>query len=167
MNKGSFKFQMDRLSRRFGEKYYLDDFLKLLWREISHFTDQWMEITVDEFIGCERQPPLMPEFRKKISESRERNWSQEKQEHKEEAKEFVSMFQKEDIQQVVEHTVNKLKGRITQDQFDSMCRGLAKITSSMNGYKCQSCCDTGVRNCTEEEGHGVITCSCRIQKRGY
>lgn len=71
MNFEEFNMQMNRLTGRFGEKVYSNDFTKLLWKEISIYPERALEYMVDRAIGELRQAPLLPDFRKWISDYRE------------------------------------------------------------------------------------------------
>lgn len=50
MNSIEFREQLDRLRTRYGQKAYDDDFAKILWRDIRHFSDGILQKVVDLII---------------------------------------------------------------------------------------------------------------------
>lgn len=65
--------QIDRLKRRFGDKNFDAEFIKLAGFEAKLMSDTWFQKTVDTWIGSRapNKPPLLSEFKEaRLSEER-------------------------------------------------------------------------------------------------
>lgn len=89
MDLNHFSNELDRLSNTFGERAYGDERVKIIWREVQEFSNEWLTRIVDEFIGSHRLAPLMPEFREHISRERERLYAIDKRKNAIEAESFM------------------------------------------------------------------------------
>lgn len=97
MNPQEFNNGINRLKNVFGDRFYPDERVKLFWKEVNQFDNYWWTNTIDYFIGNAERPPLLPQFRDKISEERSRIDSNKKRQHTEEAHVFMkSVFSDED-----------------------------------------------------------------------
>jgi hypothetical protein len=68
-----FKHQTNRLRIRFGEKHFDEEFLKLVWREVSDMSAHGYQRFCDVLIGSRtaNKPPLLSEFREaRLSEQK-------------------------------------------------------------------------------------------------
>lgn len=83
MNGLTFKIEMARLAKVFGEKHYPNERKDILFNLVQDLPDKWMKETVDHLIvSCQLQyPPLWKEFQERINIERERGWSSEKDEN--------------------------------------------------------------------------------------
>jgi hypothetical protein len=70
-----FQRQIERLKETFGPQHYKDERVKLLWRDVSQLKNDWFASIVSEFIYCSPKAPLGDEFRVKIGEERQKEWS--------------------------------------------------------------------------------------------
>jgi hypothetical protein len=73
-----FQRQIERLKETFGQQYYKDERVKLLWNDVRALSNQWLASVVSDFIYSSRQAPLGDEFRDKIGRERERELSNER-----------------------------------------------------------------------------------------
>jgi hypothetical protein len=71
MDENHFQKEMTRLSERFGTACYKKEFLRLLWKDVSTFSNEWFTQTISDFIYCSRQAPLGDEFKEKTYRQRE------------------------------------------------------------------------------------------------
>lgn len=164
MDERFFLKQISRLKEVYGEKHYPAERTAMIWREVQNFSASWFQSVIDDLIGSEQYPPLLPKIREKMSFEREKVAQRDRREHREDAKEFTSFFQKEDVHSVVETTCKKITGEMASLDFGSMVKSISKVTSSVNPYKCVQCFDTGVRDAFEGELRGAIVCECRSRK---
>lgn len=84
-----FQSQLNRLIEQFGKSAYSQPRAELIWREVKDFSRFWWEKTVDHLLLTCRVPPLHPEFGPLISDERERIYKIEKQQHTQDAKDFM------------------------------------------------------------------------------
>lgn len=87
MNAQEFDRNVSRLGSRW-KNVYVDEFKAILWKELGMLPPGAFERICTKLIGEERQAPLMAEFRREAAVERERQWAKEKQEHKQDSKEF-------------------------------------------------------------------------------
>ncbi len=70
-----FLSQIDRLKRRFGEKHFDIEFIKLVGQEVNSMSDMGLQRFVDVMIGSRthNKPPLLSEFREaRLNEEKQR-----------------------------------------------------------------------------------------------
>lgn len=70
-----FLSQIDRLKRRFGEKHFDMEFVKLASFEAHKMSDEWFQRAVDAWVGSRSvsKPPLIAEFKEaKLKEEKYR-----------------------------------------------------------------------------------------------
>lgn len=70
-----FQRQIERLKETFGQQHYKDERVKLIWRDVSDLKNEWFSAVVSEFIYSSRQAPLGDDFRLKVSQERQKSWS--------------------------------------------------------------------------------------------
>jgi hypothetical protein len=157
-----FRDQINRLAETYGATHYKDERIKIIWKELEEFSNQWLTKTIDYFIGNLRQPPLMAEFRDEISKERERLYQIKKKEQSKEAKEFMSAYSGEDIQTICGQIVKRLIGGMNDQDFKCFTEMLKQPGESL---KCAICEGTGVYY--DEEYKGMTICSCAINKNRF
>lgn len=83
-----FKKQLDRLTATYGPKAYPQERADLLWNEFKSVGPQVFIEVVSKLISENSAAPMMPKFREAVAFFRERNWSQEKRHHANDASQF-------------------------------------------------------------------------------
>lgn len=165
MDERHFRDQVGRLAETFGANHYKPERIKLMWREVKEFDGRWFTGLVDEFIGESRHPPLLPEFREKITIERERLWKTEKQVHEKEAKSFYERcFPIEEVRQVCKTIIDRILGRVTDSDFWNFVKLLnySSKTQKIPGayeYECERCQEGYI---FWQEGNGLYVgrCTC-------
>jgi len=62
MTQEMFKSQIQRLVETYGERFYPTERVKLIFNAVKKLPDLWMENTVSQFIGNNRQAPVLKDF---------------------------------------------------------------------------------------------------------
>jgi hypothetical protein len=75
VDESHFQREVERLCERFGAQHYKPGFQKLLWKDVRDLPNSWFSYVISEFIYCSRQAPLGDDFRVKISDARQKEWS--------------------------------------------------------------------------------------------
>lgn len=128
MNFHEFSIGMQRLVSQFGKAAYGDERVKLIFREVEFLpAASWSRI-VDKFLGEARMPPLLPEFRTEISLERERLHRAEKAQHAEDAFELAKRYPPDELTAICDTIRNRIKGRLSDSEFDSFTAVLEKNT---------------------------------------
>lgn len=87
MNSIEFNERYARLEIRWPNSYD-DEIKKLIWREVSDFSPEWMNKVLDQFIGGSRHAPLVPDFQVATALQRERIRLEQKKNETIDAKHF-------------------------------------------------------------------------------
>lgn len=122
MNSNHFEKELMRLIEAFGKAAYPRVRTALIWKAVQGISDQAFTSIVDELIGSCRYAPLVPEFEEKLSRYREQSWKYEKQQHKEDAEEFMSIYAAEDIQMICANIRKRLAGHISDSDWECQQR---------------------------------------------
>lgn len=127
MTPGHFQGQMKRLTAQFPQAYSQER-VALIWREVQGFSDAWFTRIVDKFVGECRQAPLMAEFRNEISFERERNWSKQKEQHAQDARDFYLIAQDNDMRgSIVKTIIDRMQGNCPDETWNGFTAGLQKL----------------------------------------
>lgn len=111
-----FQFEkgVNRLRDVYGDRFYPDERVKVLWQEVKDLPDSWFDSVVTRFIAEHDRAPMIPQFREEISKYRERVHYAQKREHKEDALEFWSSFEGEDLHTICENIRKIAEGKATE-----------------------------------------------------
>lgn len=155
MDFGHFKSQIGRLIKKFGAKYYDEEFCKILWGNVQDLSEDWISKVIAEFIFTARQAPLGEEWRKFVSEEKERLYYIEKKDHKKEAEKFMSKYSGEDIQTICGQITQRVKGQMSDVNFKTF----KKMITPPERIRCNRCEDT--RAYFDQQIGGWILCEHR------
>ena len=72
MTQEEFQTQAIRLLETFGRQSYSTDRMKMIWNAVRPYSADWFRRTCDEFIGSQRNPPLLTDFENAAVNERER-----------------------------------------------------------------------------------------------
>lgn len=160
MNKQHFENQLARLADTYGAHHYKPERVKILWKALESFSDDWLTNQVSHFIGHLRQAPLMPEFQEAISHESDRLYNLKKREQTKEAEEFMSSYGAEDIQTICKQIVARVKGQMPDQDFNCF----VKMLSPPHAIACRKCDDSGFY--FDAEIGGNCECMCHARKMG-
>lgn len=164
MTPTAFQLHVGRLVNNYGKVHYSEERVKLLWREVQHLSPEWMERTVDRFIGESRYAPLLPEFREEAAKERERNHSMDRQRSENDAKRFfrVTSIQGDDLQMIMSGIIRRISGDLSDDDFAAIQRLLASVAASKTSAtsSCRLCHDEGTLIVNQGGYECIFKCSC-------
>lgn len=158
MTQGHFQCQFNRASEVWGRNAYPKERLQVIWRSMEHLPDPWLTHTMDYFIGHSKFAPLMAEFSEEISKYREYNWSVEKKQYAEDAKQWASTYHFEEMSSICENIRKRIKGEMTDEEFECFTKVLASPQ-----VQCDRCLDDGVY--FDKGKGGMYLCSCKPRSR--
>lgn len=124
-----FSVQLDRLRNVYGDKFYPDERIKILWEEIKGFPMPWLDRVVSLWIGDRKDPPLMPQFREEMSKERERTHFVAKKEQSKDAREIWSTLSGDEIQNICGLTRRRMAGGMNDidwSNFQKTLKGLGR-----------------------------------------
>lgn len=125
MNDNEFRIQLDRLRQVYGDRSYPEDRARLLWKAVAAFSGSWLARTVDSMIGSLRQAPMLSDFQEAITQERERNWAQERQQQGASSyKEWVSMFTNEEEKMFAQMIIKRLEHKVDDITWEGFMRHL-------------------------------------------
>jgi hypothetical protein len=160
VTQAEFQVQIERLRSNYGQQAYGTERASILWREISQFSAKWFSTVVDQFIGSERQAPMLDKFREEAAKERERVWQREKKQNAMDAKEFFEGSYDDTekltiIQTIKARTMKKMSDE-HYAQFVEVIDRQAKYKTASSGA-CRQCDGTGIHF---DESNTVYRCSC-------
>jgi hypothetical protein len=112
-----FKNQMSRLNECFPNAYKPER-ITLIWREVAVLQPMTFTKVIDRLIGECRTPPMLPDFRKAVSEERESFNSHEKKQHTRDAEAFMSGTSTPDEQQWICQAIrNRMQNKMDDNEW--------------------------------------------------
>lgn len=131
MQSQEFNRELNRLKDCFGDKNYSDERVKILWSEVKDLTGDWFIRVINFFIGNQRQPPLIGEFREEIAKERDRQWKIKKTEHSQDAKDFWNgTYQPDEVKWICETIRNRMRKNILDENWEKFIEHLNYTASS-------------------------------------
>lgn len=128
MTWGEFSSQFRRLESRW-KNVYVEEVLKLFWREVKDFDARWLSKTIDNMIMSCRHAPLMPEFGPFISEERDRRWRTEKGQNEQDSKRFWdTTFGDEEIKSISGSIKKRMAGGMTDSDWSQFKSAIGNAT---------------------------------------
>lgn len=150
MNQGQFDRQIQRLVSNFGRTAYSPERAILIWKEVSNLSSEWLENTVDRFIGEFRQAPLIQDFREAIAEERERIWKTEKRQHEKDAKDFwESSYHSDEIATICQTIRARMNGNLSDSDYSNFQAMLKDVSKSAPKV-------AYLATCSRCDGSGII-----------
>ncbi len=127
MTRNDFQCQINRLKICYGEKYYNEEVIKLLWREVGTLDYKWFESLVDEMIASSKFAPTVSDFREQVLLTREKQWAAAKQRARIESKEFwSSTFHPDEMKFMFGEIKRKIMGQISDEDWNNFLKLLPK-----------------------------------------
>lgn len=126
MDKPHFKTEILRLSEQFGAHQYSEPRCLVIWSEVKSWPNEWFTKAVSFFLGEFRSAPLIQDFRDFSSKLREQFYLKQKEQFKQDSKDFwASTYHSDEIKWIVETIKNRIKGKICDgdwEQFRSLLK---------------------------------------------
>lgn len=138
MNGQEFGKEIERIKRTFGDKYYPQDRIDLIWLGVKDFSAHWFKYFIDQLISTSRQAPMVVDFIEAAKAERERMWRDSKSREAFSFDKWLTNFSREDEVMFSQTIIKRLRGEINDadgDNFQRMLDELAQNEKQQNKPK--------------------------------
>lgn len=137
-----FKTQMDRMKANYGEDKFPKEKIALIWEELKEFSPKQVKSICDFVLGNNQWAPTIQPFREFASMLREKLRQFEREQERQDAKDFwEGTYHSDEVKSIVQTIKLRMEGKVTDDEWKQFQEILKK---SSKEPKCKKCDDTGV-----------------------